>query len=96
MSEENVELVRRAYKGFADVGVAPLAELAHPSVEWIPDRRVGEGPIQGRDKVSEFFTDRAAMFGEMEYEVEQTWDLGEQVLAIPAVPASLPKLSCCD
>ena len=66
MSQENVALARKAYKRLGDGSVALFAEHADSDVEWIPDRRVGEGPIQGRDKVIEFFADRASMFAEME------------------------------
>ena len=79
-SGADVALVRKAHEELSEGGVASFAQYAHQNVEWIPDRRVGEGPIRGRDEVSRFITDRASMFGEMEYDVEQTWDRGEQVL----------------
>ncbi len=89
MSQENVERARKAYEREGmDGWIALLTEHARSDVEWIPDRRVGEGAIRGRDKVIEFFTDRASVFGEMEFEVEQTWDRGEQVLLFLRVSGS--------
>jgi len=88
MSHENVEMVRKAYEENMDRRVALFAEHADSDLEWVPDGRVGEGPIRGRDEVLEFFVDRASVFGEMEVEVEQTWDLGQQVLVFIRVRGS--------
>jgi ketosteroid isomerase-like protein len=63
MSEENVELIRRLYRAMDARDVEAAAELADPELEWIPDARVGEGPIRGRERVIRFLEDRAAMFG---------------------------------
>jgi uncharacterized protein len=80
MTRENVEIVRAAYAAMAARDERRVSEYLRPDVEWIPDRRVGEGPIRGRDKVIEFFTDRASMFGEIGLEVEQILDQNDQVL----------------
>jgi ketosteroid isomerase-like protein len=44
MSQENVEIIRSSYEAANrrdwDVAFRDLS----PDVEWIPDRRVGEGP----------------------------------------------------
>jgi uncharacterized protein len=88
VSEDNVELARKAYDRLGGGAVELLTEFAHPDVEWVPDRRVGEGSIRGRDRVIEFFTDRTSMFGDLEYEVERAWDLGDQVLVFLRVRGS--------
>jgi ketosteroid isomerase-like protein len=80
MTRENVEIVRAAYAAMAARDERRVSEYLRPDVEWIPDRSVGEGPIRGRDKVIEFFTDRASMFGEIGLEVEQILDQNDQVL----------------
>jgi uncharacterized protein len=80
MTRENVEIVRAAYAAMAARDERRVSEYLRPDVESIPDRSVGEGPIRGRDKVIEFFTDRASMFGEIGLEVEQILDQNDQVL----------------
>jgi ketosteroid isomerase-like protein len=81
MSEENVELIRRLYRAMDARDVEAAAELADPELEWIPDARVGEGPIRGRERVIRFLEDRAAMFGEIRTEIERLWHNGDRVLA---------------
>jgi uncharacterized protein len=79
MSQENVEIVRGGYETWRRTRQLEI-DLLDPDVEWTPDRRVGEGPIRGREKVIEFFTDMASMFDQLDYEIEQVWDHNDQVL----------------
>lgn len=65
-----------------------FAQDAHPDVEWIPDARVGEGPVRGLEDVIRFFTTRAEMFGELHTEPERLWDKGDQVLVFLRVTGS--------
>jgi uncharacterized protein len=81
MSPGNVEVVRRFYSALSAVDARDVIEYVDPNVEWISDRRVGEGPIAGRESVFEFFADRASMFGELEIEVEELLERGDRVLA---------------
>jgi ketosteroid isomerase-like protein len=81
MSEQTVEVVRRLYRAMDERDDAGLAKLAHPDVEWIPDSRVGVGPVRGFEDVAAFFRDRAEMFGELETEVERFFDTDDRVLA---------------
>ena len=81
MSTGNAEVVRRLYAAMDDRDIATIMELAHPDAEWIPDPRVGEGPVRGREKVIAFFLDRAEMFGEVRTELERLWERDDQVLA---------------
>jgi uncharacterized protein len=80
MSQENVEIVRRLYGAMDARDVEAVTELAHPDAEWIPDSRVGQGPVRGRENVIQFFTDRAEMFGELRYELERVSDTDDKVL----------------
>jgi ketosteroid isomerase-like protein len=88
MSQENVEIVRRLYQAMDERDPEAVAELAHPDAEWIPDRRVGEGPIRGRENIIRFFTDRAEMFGEFRTETERFWDKEDRVLVFLHVTGS--------
>ena len=80
MSQENVEVVRSLYRAMNDRHPERAAEFADPELEWIPDSRVGEGPIQGRANVIDFFTDRAEMFDEFRMETERFWERDDRVL----------------
>jgi ketosteroid isomerase-like protein len=77
----NAEIVRRLYAAMDDRDIETITELAHPDAEWIPDPRVGEGPIRGRENVIAFFLDRAEMFGDIRTDLERIWEKDDQVLA---------------
>jgi ketosteroid isomerase-like protein len=77
----NTEIVRRLYRAMDRRDTAAAADLAHADAEWIPDRRVGEGPVRGRDNVLRFFLDRAEMFGDLRTELERVWEKDDRVLA---------------
>jgi hypothetical protein len=81
MSQENVEVVRRAYEAMRGRDLSTVTELWDPEIEWISDRRVGEGPIRGRESVIAFFRDMAAMFGQIDFDVERLSGQGDHVLA---------------
>jgi ketosteroid isomerase-like protein len=80
MSQENVEVVRSLYRAINDRDTERAAEFADSELEWIPDSRVGVGPIRGRANVLDFFNDRAEMFDEFRVEVERFWDRDDRVL----------------
>ena len=80
MSQENVEVVRRLYRAMDDRDVGASTELMHPDAEWIPDSRVGQGPVRGRDNLIQFFADRAEMFDEFRQELERLWERDDKVL----------------
>jgi ketosteroid isomerase-like protein len=80
MSEENVEVIQRLYRAMDAQDAEALHEIASPDLEWIPDWRVGEGPVRGREQVIRFFRARAEVFEELRTEPERVWDLGDRVL----------------
>jgi ketosteroid isomerase-like protein len=88
MSEEQLEAIRRLYRAMDARDIEAAGVLADPNMEWIPDQRVGEGPIRGREEVVRFFDERAEMFGEIETEIERLWDVGDKVLAFIHVTGS--------
>jgi ketosteroid isomerase-like protein len=81
MSEETCEVIRRLYRAMDAKDVEAVKGLADPELEWVPDARVGEAPVLGREQVIRFFEDRAQMFGEIQTEIERLWDTGDKVLA---------------
>ena len=85
MSQENVEIVRRLYGAMNDRDMGAVTELLHPDAEWIPDSRVGQGPVRGRDNIIQFATDRAEMFDEFRQEPERFWETDDKVLVFVRV-----------
>ena len=80
MSEENIEIVRSLYRAMNGGDLAPVADSAAPNMEWIPDQRVGEGPIRGRENVLRFFTEQIDMLADLRVEPERFWETGNKVL----------------
>jgi ketosteroid isomerase-like protein len=87
MSQENVEVVRRAFQEFARGGWEPMfGTLWAPDIVWdmsatgIP----GLGIYHGEVEVRSFFTDwfSAFPFEEWQQELEEVIDCGEQVVAL--------------
>ena len=75
-----LKTVEQAYDAMNARDPARVSELLHPDAEWIPDSRVGESAIRGRENMLRFFMDRREMFGELHNEIERCWELGDRVL----------------
>ena len=88
MSQQNVEVIRRLYQAMNVRDSEAFAELAHPALEWVPDQRLGEEPVRGREKVIRFFSDLAQMFADLRTETERVWETGDQVLVFVRVSGS--------
>jgi ketosteroid isomerase-like protein len=80
MSQENVEIIRSSYEAANRRDWDAAFRDLSPDVEWIPDSRVGEGPVRGREKVIRFFTERAEMFDELRTEPERFWEKDDRVV----------------
>jgi ketosteroid isomerase-like protein len=85
MSQENVEVVRRALQAFADGGLDAMAELWDPDISW----RAAEGAIDdvgemhGPDAVRRYIQDWFDMFDDFSVVVEELRDVGDdRVLTI--------------
>ena len=85
MSQENVEVVRRALQAFADGGLDAMAEFWDPDIDW----RAAEGAIDdvgemhGPDAVRRYIQDWFDMFDDFTVVVEEVRDVGDdRVLAI--------------
>jgi uncharacterized protein len=81
MTEGNLEVVRSLYEAMEARDLEAGARLTHPDAVWVPDRRVGQEPVRGRENVIRFFTERADMFGEIHTEVERLEAVDDTVLA---------------
>lgn len=85
---QNVEVIRRIYSAMRARNASAVVHSVDKDAEWIPDRRVGEPPIRGRDSVIEFFLDRISAFGEVEFEIERLLEQDDRVLAFVRVAGS--------
>jgi uncharacterized protein len=84
MSEENVEVVRKAWEAFKRRDNEAALALYDPEIEIDLRRRVSADArvYYGLEGVQEFFRDFLASFGEWKTEVEEWIDAGDQVIAM--------------
>ena len=81
MSEENVEVVRRALDAFAADDVESLLQFMDPEIEFEPHLAMVEGNYAGHDGVREFMTDAVESLRVTGINHAESRDLGERVLA---------------
>jgi ketosteroid isomerase-like protein len=83
MSQENVELVRRAFAAYAHGGAQALVQYAtsacasYPDPSWIED-----GVYRGRDAFIAFDKTQTDTFGDFTVEVRDIRAVGERVLVL--------------
>jgi ketosteroid isomerase-like protein len=90
MSQENVEIVRRAYQAFNRWGVHPWGErnpeippLLHPEVEFHTYARAPEaGVYRGREAVVQYHERVFGQFESVRIELEELLSAGERVVII--------------
>ena len=83
MSEENVEIVRRAYEAYARGDLDAVLEAMDPDVEWAPAIAplLGVEPVRGKDALRRFLTQQLAEgFDDFEATPSSIEDLGDAVL----------------
>jgi ketosteroid isomerase-like protein len=82
MAEPNIEVVRGLYRRFNAGDWDGVAQLIAADGVWVPDSRVGEEPVRGRDRMIEFLRDRAEMFDDYTVEPERFEENEGQVVAL--------------
>jgi ketosteroid isomerase-like protein len=87
MSEENVEVVRRIYDAVTRRDdVAPYEVYAENIVWDLSNARrallLTKPVYQGHEGVRQFWREGLSVFGEVDFEVEDLMDAGDQVLAV--------------
>jgi ketosteroid isomerase-like protein len=86
MSQENVEVVRRAADAYSRGDIDAVLEDLDPEIEWHPLLQVllgGEATVyRGHEGARALFRDLDEAFTESEAETSEVRDLGEQVIAI--------------
>jgi ketosteroid isomerase-like protein len=85
MSQENVEIARRAAVTWNDGDLEAFWALYHPDVEWDARNYSGwpEEPVyRGKEAVRKLLEEWRAIFSDYEFGVDRYVDLGERVLSI--------------
>lgn len=82
MSEENLEIARRAYGAFNRGGVERIIEFLDPEIEWRAWEQFARQPrvYHGHDGVRELLAVYAENFDEMRAEPYEFIDAGEQTV----------------
>jgi ketosteroid isomerase-like protein len=80
MSEENVQIVRRAYEAFDRGDLEAILDDVHPEVVSWAHPRGSEGRYEGRDGVIQFITDWIESFDEFTLVPEDFRDAGDKVV----------------
>jgi ketosteroid isomerase-like protein len=88
MSQENVEIVRRAAEWFNDRDLAALLGLFDEDAEWIEDQRYpGAETFRGPAGVERSIRKWWDAWGELAMLVDETIDLGDRVVVAGRVEA---------
>jgi ketosteroid isomerase-like protein len=88
MSEQNIEVARRATDAFNRRDVEELVEVSHPDSEWLPFRAQVEGGVYcGHAGIRQFVVDMDEDWERFEVEQVELVDLGDRVLLIGRVHA---------
>ena len=91
MSEENVDVIRRMYEGFARSGPTGMLEFMDPEVdhraiEGAPD---DIGVFSGYDAMLGYYGQWVEMFDDLRAEVEELIEVGDRVIAMLHVTARM-------
>jgi ketosteroid isomerase-like protein len=80
MSQENVEVVRRAYEAF-DVDLDALLRLLDPAIEWVsPSDAIEPGLRRGHEGVRDSFAATAMAWEQPTHTAEEFVDASDEVL----------------
>jgi ketosteroid isomerase-like protein len=85
MSDQNVNLLRRAADAISRGDDGAVVETAHPDAVFEPLRAATEGVYRGHEGVSRYLADTADAFEIFEITYTDVRDLGDRVLAIGSV-----------
>jgi ketosteroid isomerase-like protein len=81
MSQENVEVVRRALAALDSRDVEAYLEVASPQIELITPASPVQGAITGHEGIRKFFRELWSFSDASEFRVEEIRAVGERVLA---------------
>jgi ketosteroid isomerase-like protein len=91
MSEENVEGFKRSFEAANRHDFDAVLEELDPAVEWHPAVGVGLAGeatvLRGREEVRKWFQDLFEAFDDLRFELSESRDLGDELLAFGRVHA---------
>jgi uncharacterized protein len=76
MSQENVEVMRRAYEAMHRDGLAAVVQFAHTDIEFVPPPELPTGPARGIEAVEQFARQWVETFDDFRIEPERFIDPG--------------------
>jgi ketosteroid isomerase-like protein len=83
MSEENIEVVRRAYAAASRSDWDAAFEAAEAEFELVPpDQSPDSTPVRGVQEVRAWFADQQETVGDLSIEVEKLIEAGEFIVAL--------------
>jgi ketosteroid isomerase-like protein len=84
MSEENVEVVRKAYEAFARAGPDGMFEFMDPEIDYraIEGALDDIGVFRGYEAQRRYLTQWIELFDDFQAEVEELIDAGDRVVAM--------------
>ena len=82
MSQENVELTRRAFQAFEDRDLDGLLEILDEQVEAFPILAGMEGGYRGHEEVRGWWASLLGTFPDFRAEVVELRDLGDSIIAV--------------
>ena len=91
MSQENVEVVRRALEALDRRDLDAYLEVASPEIELITPASPLQGAITGHDGIRDFFREMWTFSDASEFRVEEIRAVGDRVLALFALTAIGPQ-----
>jgi ketosteroid isomerase-like protein len=89
VSEENVEIVRRAHTLMNEGNLDAAFRLLHPEVEWVVAKEHPEArTLIGRRELAQYQRDWQQMLPDVRFESDRWVDAGERVVGIGTVSGS--------
>jgi ketosteroid isomerase-like protein len=82
MSQENVDLTRRAFKAFDDRNLDALLAILDDDVEAFPILAGMEGGYRGHDGIRRWWASLLGTFPDFRAEIRELHDLGEVTLTV--------------
>ena len=83
MSQENLEIARRAYESFITGDLSWLAEFVDPEIEFDLTRNVFNPQVfRGYEGIQQLWTEQNEVWEDFRFEVEELIDAGDEVVAV--------------
>jgi ketosteroid isomerase-like protein len=83
MSQENLEIARRAYQSFAVGNLSWLAEFVAPEIEFDLTRNVfNPQVVRGYEGIQQLWTEQNEVWEDFRFEVEELIDAGDKVVVV--------------